>query len=1156
MNSIKTVIKYELMRYFTSPLAYVYLVSFLLLSGSCAIYFGHFFVNDAANLWSFFDYQPWIYLLFIPGIAMRSWAEEFRSKSVILLLTTPVSLSCLVWGKFLASWLFAIIAISLTFPFWITVNVFGSPDNTVILVSYIGCFILAGAILAISQTMSALTKNAVISLVLSVFVNLLFFWSGFEYVLFWARELFSDVIVDTIVSFSFLTHFLSLSRGLVELRDIVFFGSLIIFFNLITIAVISLKTKGSSGLVATSNIKQSVFVFILFFIGFFGLNIIANNVLRQISYDFTEEKYLSLTKNTKDILRKLDRPIVARLYYSPILGQRNPDLMVLFDQIKLMLKQYRTYSNGKFDFRIYTPQFLDKIEDRAIADGLQPIPLIDINQNALFGITFSDNLTNKAVIPFFSLERLGFLEQDFTTNIYKLQHKKKTLGLFSTLPVMGNVRHDNVMINRWEIINKIGELYDIKEVKSVEDFDQKFDVFMMVHPYALSDDIIGKIKKQNKVLLLLDVADDASRIYSPAHGAFVSSDLGDLADYWGIDFLSGNVVADFDNSVTVDETINYKNNPSFTQDLLQFKTTISDFNSNHRITYKLNSILFSSASAIYPQETKDNRKLISFFPLIKTSFNSALMSASLAKQNVHPREILAQFKPSQNAFVLAAEILSNNPSRPFDIIAIGDTDFAFDAFWTKKKKFLNASYNVPFFDSANFVLNALDYLTKNDDLISLRGKGLRIRPLSKIDKMRKLNTYKYKLKESDILDTINGVKQQLVEISAKRDFEQRETFSADELAIIGKIRQELSDLRQQLSNLRINANNDIDKLIVKVKFFNIYFVAFLFLLSIVVFKLYQKRFKISLLRNIFVWNKKTVSLLLYIMFITAIAFLTIYLDNKNNIAKYEDTPVFKYFSQKINKIQKIELKNSKNQLTFIHTKNNIWNLEENVALPVYQERIRRFLSALHNMTFSEKKSDRVEDMKYFGFDSLKNENSPMTSVKLYDKKGNILEAFDIGWQNIDVGRGAKAAFIRLDKQFQIWLAEVDFFDLSLSKEAWTYSSLWNLRFGRFLGFNGITDGKKVMNLAKNLLNCYILNDVVDDIKAHRIGEIKLDIENNNFINLLFFKTKDNKYYVQYQFVNKPHGAHLEFFAQYVKDKYLEISKESWELLKNDTIRSK
>ena len=515
MNKIFTIIKYELSRYFTSPLAYVYLVSFLLLSGSCSIYFGHFFVDGNASLWSFFDYQPWIYLLFVPGIAMRSWAEEFKTKTITQLMTLPVSVSQIVWGKFFASWIFVIIAIVLTFPFWITVNVLGNPDNTVIFIGYIGCFIISGAMLAISQTMSSLTKNSVISLVLAVFVNLLFFWSSFEYVLFWARELFSDVVVDTIISFSFLIRFFALSRGLVELRDLVFFGSLIVFFNVLTMFIVSLKTKGTSSLIRSTNYKHGIVYVVLFFVAFFGINIIANNVLRQINYDFTAEKHLSLTKNTKNILKNLKRPVVARLYYSPILEKRNPNIRQVFDRVKFMLKQYKSYANGMFDYKIYNPVFLDKIEDKAIADGVQPIPLIDINQNALFGLVFSDDLMNKSAIPFFSEERLAFLEQDLTTNIYKLHHKKKTLGLLSSLPIAGDLRLEDVSMNKWEIFNLISELYDVKIIKNEEDLNQTFDAMMLVHPRQYSKNIIEKIKEQKRVLLLLDVADEASLLYSP-----------------------------------------------------------------------------------------------------------------------------------------------------------------------------------------------------------------------------------------------------------------------------------------------------------------------------------------------------------------------------------------------------------------------------------------------------------------------------------------------------------------------------------------------------------------------------------------------------------------------------------------------------------------
>ncbi len=1144
MDKIKTITKFELIRYFLSPLAYVYLVGFLILSGSLAIYFGHFFASGTATLWGLFDYQPWIYLLFIPGISMRSWAEEFHSKSIIQTLTSPISITDLVWGKFFASWLFAVIAILLTFPFWITVNILGEPDNIVIIISYLGCFILAGAMLAISQTMSALTKNPIIALVLAVLANLIFLWSGFDYVLFWARSLFSDVIVDTIISFSFLTHFASLSRGLVELRDIIFFGSLIIFFNLLTIIIVSLRTKGTSGLISSSSVKHSVAVVILLFIGFFSLNIIANNVLRQINYDFTEEKYLSLTKNTKNILRKLERPVIARLYYSPILEKRNPQIRQTFERVKLLLKQYKTYSNGLFDYKIYNPKFLDEMEDRAIADGIQPIPLIDINQNALFGISFSNSLTNKEVLPFLSLDRLSFLEQDITTKIYKMQHKKKKLGLMSSLPVMGQ-RLNDVTIKKWEIINQISDLYDIYPINSVEDLDTVYDVFMLIHPYALDNEAVEKIKKQRKVLLLLDVFDDATRIYSPEGTNTVSSQLSGLADFWGIDFFDGNVAADFDNSITVDETVNYKKNPSFTQDLLQFRINKNNLNQNHRITYKLDSLLFSSASIVMPK--KDANVL--YFPLIETSDNSALMDANLAKKNAHPREILEKFSPQNYTLFIAAEFLSNNPSIPFDVIAVGDTDFIYDNFWAKELHFLDSNYYVPLFDSSNFILNALDYLTENDDLISLRGKNIKRRPLFKIDNLRKQNTYKYKLRENDIFQAINGAKASINEIIAKKNFEERSSFSSDELAILGKIRKEITDLRQSLSDLRIRANDNITAIEVRVKFFNIYFIPLLIIAFALLFYLKRKARRICFSTPIFSISKQTLKLSGWVFVAVCIAGVSVYFDNKNTISEYENIPVFKNFQKTIEKIHTIQLRGAKETLTF-ELKDNNWILKEHPDLPVYQERIRSFLLALNDMTFYEKKSDKANDLGYFGFSPLKNENSPTIEVTLQGANEQILENFDIGWHDFDLGRGAKAAFIRLNNQFQVWLVNVDFYDLSLDMNAWTYSSLWNLRFGRFISYNDIQNDIQVMTLVKDLLNTQILS-VSKDVDAEKVFSINLMIENDNVIELEFFKTPEQKYYAKYYFIKQPTGKHLEFFAKYIKGMYLEISKTAWEKIQHD-----
>lgn len=207
------------------------------------------------------------------------------------------------------------------------------------------------------------------------------------------------------------------------------------------------------------------------------------------------------------------------------------------------------------------------------------------------------------------------------------------------------------------------------------------------------------------------------------------------------------------------------------------------------------------------------------------------------------------------------------------------------------------------------------------------------------------------------------------------------------------------------------------------------------------------------------------------------------------------------------------------------------------------------------MTFYEKKSDKIADMKYFGFSSLKNENSPTIEVGLYSNANQEIENFEIGWYDMDLGRGSKAAFIRLKNQFQVWEADADFYDLSLDRNAWTYSSLWNLRFGRLISCNQITDNTKVMNIAKILLNVYY-QSISENIKGKKLANLEISAEHNNLVDLIFYESNDGKYYVQYEFLKAPNGKHIEFFEKYVRGKYLEISKETWEKIKNDITETK
>jgi ABC-2 type transport system permease protein len=233
MSNVGIVMRRELASYFATPVAYVFIVIFLVLAGAFTFYMGNLYERGQADLTPFFTFHPWLYLFLIPAISMRLWAEERKSGSIELLMTQPISLWDAVLGKFLAAWLFAGLALALTFPIWITVAYLGEPDNGAILAAYIGSFLMAGGFLAVGSCMSALTRNQVIAFILAVVTCFVLLLAGFPLVLDWFRWL-PQPVVSAIAALSFLTHFESISKGVIDLRDLLYFGMLIGFFLIAT----------------------------------------------------------------------------------------------------------------------------------------------------------------------------------------------------------------------------------------------------------------------------------------------------------------------------------------------------------------------------------------------------------------------------------------------------------------------------------------------------------------------------------------------------------------------------------------------------------------------------------------------------------------------------------------------------------------------------------------------------------------------------------------------------------------------------------------------------------------------------------------------------------------------------------------------------------
>jgi ABC-2 type transport system permease protein len=241
LKTVAIILRRELASYFATPIAYVVLVIFLVFANLFAFALGALFERGQADLTPFFTFLPWLYLFLIPAVSMRLWAEERRNGSIELLLTQPITLWQAVLGKFFAAWLFIGIALVLTFPIWITVNYLGNPDNGAIVAAYLGSFFVAGGFLAVGSFTSTITRNQLIAFLIAALICFLLLMAGYPAITDWFETWAPAWLVQGIASLSFLTHFENIVRGVLDLRDVLYYALVCVFFLLASTVVLDAR---------------------------------------------------------------------------------------------------------------------------------------------------------------------------------------------------------------------------------------------------------------------------------------------------------------------------------------------------------------------------------------------------------------------------------------------------------------------------------------------------------------------------------------------------------------------------------------------------------------------------------------------------------------------------------------------------------------------------------------------------------------------------------------------------------------------------------------------------------------------------------------------------------------------------------------------------
>ena len=797
MSQVWPLLKREFEAYFATPLAAIFVIVFLLSMGAFTFYVGNFYENGVADLKLFFGYQPWLYLFLIPALAMRLWAEEKRSGSIELLLTLPISPSAAVIAKFLAAWAFVGLALALTFPIWLTVNYLGHPDNGVILVAYLGSFLMAGAYLSISAAISATTKSQVIAFVASVAVSFLFTMPGAPQVLNLLEDWLPLPVVQAIASFSFLTHFNTIVSGVLDLRDVVFFGSVIALFLSANILIVRMQVTA-----------RPVYVWPalgLCAVMFLAVNIAAGSWFTHAFLDFTQDREYTLSDGTKSVIAKLPDPVTLKFFYSRKVGAKYPLIASYAGRVRDLLSQYAALSHGKIVLEDIDPEPFTAEEDEANAAGLSPIPTAP-GERMYFGLEGNNSLGQTEAIAAFSADRSPTLEYDLTAMLDQLARPQRPkLALLSSLPLAHGGKDGAPLA----IYDQLQHLYNVVPLSS--DFlaiPPGIGTIFIAHPQGLGALQLKAIEHYvlsgGHLILFVDPASEIVRRAGDPNGV-PSSNLVPLLSGWGVSYSVTKVVLDRGAAQAINASGDPRQ-PSAPYPLW-LHLIAGDFNRQDPITANLQNVNMASVGVLSPIKGATTH----FEPLIFSTNEASLADTNRVMKIYDPAQMMAEVTPSGNRYVLAARISGKAifpgvESGMMNIIVVADTDILDDRFWV-------GDGQEPFADNGSFILNAIENLSGSDALASLRSRGTIERPFTRVKAIEAKAQQDFQQKLQDLQARLATERQDALKL---------EQIGAGQGVESAKVKTQIAQTRSQLRDVAHNLRAGINGLGNWLAFLNIW----------------------------------------------------------------------------------------------------------------------------------------------------------------------------------------------------------------------------------------------------------------------------------------------------------------------------------------------
>lgn len=764
LTNIRAITKRELSGYFSSPVAYVFIVIFLLLTGFFTFMQGNFFERGQANLEAFFMWHPWLYLFLVSCVGMRLWAEERRVGTMELLLTKPVTIWQAIAGKFLASWIFLGLSLTLTFPVLITVNYLGSPDNGLIVASYIGSFLMAGAYLAISCMTSAMTRNQVVSFIVSVVICLFLVLCGFPPVTNLLTRLDRPWIVDLVSSLSFMTHFQSFMTGMLDSRDIIFF-ILVIGFALFANGVIIRSHQASADKFRKRKTFERAFYSLggvaAMFAVMMGFYILTNTIKGRC--DITADKSHTLSDGTKRILSKLDTRLTIRFYCTQSDNAMPPALRTYARHVEDLLNEYQQTAatgKGRLVIQKLDPKPDSDIEDAARLDGVEGRATGPFGSDKIYlGVVISF-LDEKFTLPFLAPGREQLLEYDLSRAISRVANQSRpVVGVMSGLPVWGQepdllMRPGETQEHEWAFITELKRDFAIKSVPlKVAKIDDDIQVLLVAHPVDISETaqyaIDQFVLRGGKLLAFLDPhayfdqKHDRSQEFTLGGDNAAKSSLDKLLKAWGVDMDVNQVAAD-----TSFASRNLQTGDRMPTLLLVTRPGIDEHDA---ATSQIDNLVLPFAGAFTGKPADGLKETV----LVKCSSNSELVDSLIATAG--SERILRGFKPSNIEYPLAVRLAGQfrtafpdgkpkskgdqggaqlkESVRGGEVILVADTDMLNDKVSVRIQNVMGRPVIHAVNGNLNFVQSLVEQFTGEEDLISSRSRSSMSRPFTRVKQM-------------------------------------------------------------------------------------------------------------------------------------------------------------------------------------------------------------------------------------------------------------------------------------------------------------------------------------------------------------------------------------------------------------------------------------